>query len=253
MRTIRYEEIAEQLRGRIVDGEFARGRLLPSESQLAAEHQASRVTVRKALELLRSERLLSSRKGLGWFTAGDPLRQSLARLATIEAQLDAAGVVSQRRILDFRFRAAPARVKAALCAERVLEVSRVNLADGEPFARVTVWCPESLASDLSMADVERAPFHELLRVQLARATQTIAAAIASNSDAQLLHLPAGAPVLECSRTTFGATGAAVLYAEHLFAGHRTEFFVELADAGGDHSIAPSGMRLSGEPRLQADR
>ena len=38
----------------------------------------------------------------------------------------------------------------------VLEVRRLNLADGEPFARVTVWCPDDLGAQLSRADVERA-------------------------------------------------------------------------------------------------
>ena len=43
----------------------------------------------------------------------------------------------------------------------MLEVRRLNLADGQPFALVTVWCPEELGAELSRADVERASFLEL--------------------------------------------------------------------------------------------
>ena len=48
MRSIRYQEIADELRGRARAA--APGSLLPSESELSAEFAASRVTVRRALE-----------------------------------------------------------------------------------------------------------------------------------------------------------------------------------------------------------
>jgi GntR family transcriptional regulator len=241
VRKVRYQEIAGELRRRVAGGEFAGGGLLPSEAQLAVTFAASRVTVRRALEELHDEGLIDSRQGLGWFAAADPLRQSLGRLGTIEAQLADAGIASERRVLDFGFVTAPARVRKILGVRRVLEVRRCNLADSRPFARVTVWCPERLGKGLSLADVERAPFYELLDAQLGGATQTIAAAAATNDDAELLEVPAGSPVLMCRRTTRTVAGDAVLYSEHVFAGHRTEFVVELPVA--DRSMAPSGLRL----------
>jgi DNA-binding GntR family transcriptional regulator len=51
----------------------------------------------------------------------------------------------------------------------------------------------------------------------------------------------GAPVLLCRRTTRTVAGEPVLYSEHVFAGHRTEFVVDLPVA--DRSMAPSGLRL----------
>ena len=201
MRNVRYQQIAGELRRRVAAGEFAGGGLLPSESQLAAAFASSRVTIRRALEELHDEGLIDSRQGFGWFVAADPLRQSLGRLGTIEAQL----------------------------------------ADAHPFARVTVWCPERLGKDLSLADVERAPFYELLDAQLGGASQTIAAAAANEEDARLLEVPAGSPVLLCRRTTRTVAGEPVLYSEHVFAGHRTEFVVDLPVA--DRSMAPSGLRL----------
>ena len=130
-RTIRYQVIADDLRRRVVSGEFPAGNLLPSESELSAEYAASRVTVRRALEALRSERLVDSRQGFGWFVAADPLRQELHRLGTIESQLRAAGLASERRILSFSFIEASPRVRDILGERQVLEVRRLNLADGQ--------------------------------------------------------------------------------------------------------------------------
>ncbi|MGI9623905.1 MAG: GntR family transcriptional regulator, partial [Acidimicrobiales bacterium] len=96
-RSIRYRVIAETLRSRIEAGELGPGQVLPSESSLSSEFDASRVTVRKALELLREDGLLSSQQGAGWFVAVDPLRQSLGRLGTIEAQLQDSDRSSERQ------------------------------------------------------------------------------------------------------------------------------------------------------------
>ena len=240
MREVRYRAIAAELRQRIEGGELAAGALLPSESELSAAYGVSRVTVRKALELLRDEGLIDARQGFGWFVASDPLRQSLGRLGTIEAQLTALGVESERRVVGFRFVAAPARVRRLL-GETVLEVRRVNLADGQPFARVTVWCREDVGARLSRADVETSPFYELVDVPIGGATQTIGAAAAGPDDAELLAVPVGSPVLRCERVTRDVDERPVLVSEHVFPGHRTEFVVELPHV--EPSISPSGLRL----------
>jgi GntR family transcriptional regulator len=241
VRQTRYQTIADEIRGRITAGEFSAGRMLPSEADLSGSFAASRMTVRRALEQLRSEGLVDSRQGLGWFVATDPLRQSLAQLGTIESQLAEEGLTSTRRILDFRFLAAPERVREILGCDTVLRVRRLNLADDHPFAVVTVWCPEQLGADLSRTDVERFPFYDLISVELGGAVQTIAAAVADARDAELLGIPAGAPVLRCERITESEGGRAVLVSEHVFPGHLTEFVVHLPRA--QSSMAPSGLRL----------
>jgi GntR family transcriptional regulator len=241
-RRIRYREIADDLRGRIEGGDLRGRRLLPSESELSARYEASRVTVRKALDGLRAEGLIDSRQGFGWFVATEPIRQHLGRLGTIEEQLEADGRRSERRILDFGFVAAPPRVREVLGAEQVLRVARVNLADGEPFARVTVWCPEELGATLSRAQVAERTFLELLPVRLGGAVQTIEAQAASAEDAELLEIPPGSPVLVCERITSDEAGQPVLIAEHVFPGHRSAFTVDLPRPG-QASMAPSGLRL----------
>ena len=241
MRPIRYQLIADDLRRRIGEGDLDQVGVLPSEAELSAEYVASRVTVRRALETLRSEGLVESRQGFGWIVAGEPLRQDLSRLATIEGQLAAAGLRSERRILAFGFVAAPRRVRDLLGAPTVLEVRRVHLADGRPFARVTVWCPEELGASLSRDDVERASFLEQLPVGLGGATQTIGAEAASAEDAALLAVPEGAPVLVAERITRNDAGRPVLLSEHVFPGHRTRFAVELPVDDGQ--LNPTGVRL----------
>jgi GntR family transcriptional regulator len=241
VRTIRYQVIADALRQRVRAGEYAPGRVLPSEAELGVEFDASRVTVRRALEVLRDEGLVDARQGFGWFVATSPIPQPLGRLSTIEAQMAEQGIRAERRILEFAFVGANPHVRRILGVEQVLRVKRLNLADGEPFAVVTVWCPAELGEHLSRLDVERSPFYELLDVALAGATQTIGADAASVGDAGLLGIPPGSPVLRCERVTGGPDGRPVLISEHVFPAHRTQFVVDLPQA--ERSIAPTGLRL----------
>lgn len=241
VRTIRYREIAADLRSRIEAGEYTSGRLLPSEATLSGEYSASRVTVRKALEDLRGEGLVDSRQGFGWFVSAEAVRQPLAHLATIESQLAAEGKRSERRIVDFGEVDAPDDARTVLGADRVLRVHRVNLADGEPFARVTVWCPMDLAGGLTPTELAERSFYELLSVTLGGATQTIGADAADAIDADLLEIPIGSPVLVCTRTTRDRDHVPVLYARYVFPAHRTEFVVDLSRP--EVSIGPSGLHL----------
>jgi GntR family transcriptional regulator len=241
VREVRYRTIADELRSRIESGDPAGGRLLPSESELSGTYGVSRVTVRKALELLRDEGLIDARQGFGWFVAADPQHLTLGTLGTIEDQLSELGVKSERRVVGFRFVNAPPRARQVLGASTVLEVRRVNLADGVPFARVTVWCDEELGAHLSRAEVERAPFYEVLAVAIGRATQTIGAVAASSADATLLEVPVGSPMLRCERVTRDEDDQPVLLSEHVFPGHRTELVVELTRF--EPSMGPSGLRL----------
>ena len=239
MRSIRYQEIAAELRELVRDR--AAGTLLPSESELSARFGASRVTVRRALEVVRAEGLVAARQGFGWFVATEPVRQRLDHLGTIEDQLESGGRRAERRVTEFAFVDSPAHVEHVLGVDQVLRVKRLNLADGEPFAVVTVWCPAELGRRLSRADVEQRPFYELLAIPLRGATQTIGADAAEPADAALLGVPVGAPLLRCQRVTTDTTGRPVLMSEHLFPAHRTEFVVELPLA--EPSLTPAGLRL----------
>lgn len=240
-RVIRYRAIAADLRSRIESSRLGAGQLLPSESELSAEFDASRVTIRKALDELRKDGLVDSRQGFGWFVAADLVQQSLEQLDTIEAQLADSDRVSQREVVSFAFVEANEWVAAQLGAGKVLEVRRRNLVDGRPFGRVTVWCVEDLGSALSRADVESATFHELMPVTLGGATQAISARAAGREDAELLDIPVGSPVLVAERVTSDVDGRPVLASQHLYPGHLTEFVVDLPPS--PVSLSPAGLRL----------
>jgi GntR family transcriptional regulator len=228
---VRYLDLAEALRERIAAG--ATG-ALASEAELGREYGVSRVTVRRALDVLRDEGLVTARQGVGWFVAVDPVRQSLGRVTTVEAALEAAGARAERRVLEFAFEPAPADVAKALGLPsdgEVLRATRLTLADGEPFAVVTVWVPASIGAGLSRAEVERSTFYDLLPLQgvePGRIVQSITAVAADAPTARRLDVGVGAPLLAVRRVTYDRHGDAVIVAEHRYAAHLTALEVEFS-------------------------
>lgn len=63
----RYKEIADEVRRRIFDGEYPSETLIPDQNTLAEEFQVSRMTVKKALDIIATEGLIYRQRGSGTY------------------------------------------------------------------------------------------------------------------------------------------------------------------------------------------
>ena len=106
------EQLANDLRERIVAGEYKPGDKLPTEQKLAAEHGVSRTVVREAVAALRADGMIEARQGAGVFVlsreeAGSRPRLWDERAQTISSiieilelraavEIEAAGLAAQR-------------------------------------------------------------------------------------------------------------------------------------------------------------
>jgi GntR family transcriptional regulator len=131
-----YMQLAQQLREQIVDGRFGAGEALPSERDLCALMGASRVTVRKAIELLIDEGLLTRRQGSGTFVT--PRIQAQASFLTSFSEDAAARGDTTETIWMEKAEGEGSDEECRLLelspGARVLRLSRVRMAHGEPLA-----------------------------------------------------------------------------------------------------------------------
>lgn len=95
------EQVFEQIKQLILDGEWKSGDKLPSESELAGMFGVSRVTVRQALQKLNTMGLVETRLGSGTFVrevdAGSTM-QELLPTAYLSSSLEQ--IMEFRRIID---------------------------------------------------------------------------------------------------------------------------------------------------------
>lgn len=74
-----YQQIADDIRQRILDGDLQAGDKLPTESDLMAEYGVSRIVIRNATEVLKNEGLVTKQQGAGTFVREQrPLRKRLS-------------------------------------------------------------------------------------------------------------------------------------------------------------------------------
>ena len=75
-----YRQVADLLREGIERQDYAPGSTLPAESELAAEYGVSRVTINRAVQLLRGEGLVRVLRGRGTVVrAIPPIRRNSSR------------------------------------------------------------------------------------------------------------------------------------------------------------------------------
>ena len=92
------EELADMLLESIVDGQFPVESVLPSEGELALKYGMSRLTVREAVRILRSQNILTIHRGRGTFINPPQAWTSLAAVVRIEEHRSPSGGVSGRLI-----------------------------------------------------------------------------------------------------------------------------------------------------------
>jgi GntR family transcriptional regulator len=235
-RELRYLQIAAELRRQIASGDLAPGSLISSESSLARTHDASRITVRRALNELKTERLVDSRQGFGWYVATPALTQSLRDLTTLERQIRATGRTFQRELIAFARTQTPSGLQGFFDSSTVLEITRLDRIDGHPFATATVWVVADLVRDLTPEDIESRPLSEQLGVPLGGATETITAVGASASQARALAVRVGTPLLYVDRVIRDLAGRPILRSRAHYNPVLTEFVVELPPAGAGEDL-----------------
>lgn len=149
-----YEEVARQLREQILKGELSAGSRLPTEAELCEHFRVGRSTVREALRLLMSRRLVTTSRGVG---GGSSVAQLEAGDVT-EMLGDAIVLLkrSDRTSLDELYE-----------VRDLLEVSAARLAalrrSAEQLARLRASVPDSPSALRTGALLEaNLAFHELL-------------------------------------------------------------------------------------------
>ena len=84
-----YQQIADQIRERILDGEWSSGERIPSIRDFAVSVGVNPNTVTKSYQSLLDRQIIENQRGLGYFVAADAKQKILdeIRAAFIEEEL----------------------------------------------------------------------------------------------------------------------------------------------------------------------
>ncbi|WP_327150180.1 GntR family transcriptional regulator [Nocardia sp. NBC_01329] len=247
-----HARVTAALRERIRLGELPAGASLPSESELCHEFGASRGTVRTALATLRHEGLIGGGQGRRPVVRETAVVQPFETLLSFTAWAERIGRTPGQRTVEIARRGATADAAAALRIEEgtpVIEVLRLRLLDGEPVMVERAAFVESAGRLLFDFDPDTASIYAHLAglgVDLHSARHTIDAVGADETDATLLGIAAGSPLLRERRHTSSAAGAPIEYGEDRYRPDRVAFTIDNTRPASEGAVRDLRVRKHAE-------
>lgn len=232
-----YRDLYYNLKQSIKEEIYPVGSLLPSEPILEKKYGVSRVTVRKAISLLSSEGYVKATQGKGTEVLEFTTTQKLNRITSITETLKAKGhnVTTQGMSID-RIPASTQIAKELQIKENepVYCLQRVQCADGIPCVIMTNYLKVSMVPDFEKYAGSFTSLYSFLEdtyhVAFDNAVERLTAISANFTDAQILRINIGAPLL-CSKRTCNTISGPFEYSINKLIPDKYEYIVYLQGRG----------------------
>jgi GntR family transcriptional regulator len=217
-----YTQIKDMLRERILDGSYQPHQQMPSESDMIASFNVSRITVRQALNDLQNEGLIFKIHGKGTFVSKPKAFQDLGKLQGFGEAMRQMGYETFSRVIGIKAVAASPQVAEKLGLgprARVTELKRVRFLNREPISLDISYLPLAIGERLAKEDLAVRDVFLILEndygLSLGHADLQIGSTLADEPLARQLRVEEGSPVLFIERLTCAADGRPIDY-EHLY-------------------------------------
>lgn len=214
-----WASIGADLAERVARGEFADG--FPGELELAETYGVSRGTIRNALRPLRETGSVTAARGKKPRVIVGGMGSTFGPVYSLVASVQESGMSQRSVVLDRRIVTDP--VTAGLLSlpptEELLKLSRLRLADDEPFAVDHVWLPADRVRPLLDVDFAETALYKELRercgITVDGGLEELRADTATPLDVERLGCALGAPMFRIQRIGYHRGTAIELRCSHI--------------------------------------
>lgn len=221
-----YRQLMQRLRGDIASGTYPVHSRIPSEQELCAAYQVSRVTVRKALAELTREGLLRRMQGKGTFVCAPRIQQSLKDVNSFHDACRLMGSTPGTKLVSAQVIRAEGDMVTdlRLTDGTAVEVVRLRLADDQPVMLETNRF--SMAYEWLLEEKLSGSLYQLLEkrgVLASRGIHEISLCYASAQQARLLGVNPGDALLQLEQVIYDQHGAPLHTSHQVIRGDRFTF------------------------------
>ena len=230
-----YHQLYSVLKAAILDGTIAFDAQMPTEQQLAATFDVSRITAKRAMDELAAENLIARFRGKGshviYQYKPQPVRAPLVGMLENLIEMGKHSIV---RVLSVEEAVPPRDVREKLglneqeTAHKLVRV-RSN-EEGEPFAYYVSWTL-GVKKGFTKRKLESTPRLDVLRangIQLNKVEQVLSAESASVQVAHELGVDPGTALLSIRRLTYNEKGIVIDVLDCLYNPKRFQYAMELS-------------------------
>lgn len=203
-----YREVKRLLTQSLIEGEWPAGAALPSETRLAQRYNVSIGTLRKAIDELVAERIVTRHQGRGTFVATHNASRLMFHFFHIVGR-DGVKEYPTTRTLSFRkgkAAAEEARRLAIVPGDAVLRIRNLLSLGTSPVILDEIVLPHALFPDLTEKTFtarDNTIYHlyqTRYGINVVRSSERLSATLADPEAAKLLRVKKGAPLLAINRT-----------------------------------------------------
>jgi GntR family transcriptional regulator len=204
-----YVQLRDELRTQILDGRLKALARLPSEAELTERYAVSRITVRQALNDLHKEGLIVKVHGKGTFVSQPKVAQDVTRLKGLAEAMFGEGHDVHNRTLSLKDVAASVEVAERLAVPAkspVTEIKSLRYLDRQPISVDVSYVPRQVGDRLKKLDLPARDIIDIyesdLGLAIGYAELMIEATSADKTQAKLLRIEPGAPILHIQRVIY---------------------------------------------------
>ncbi len=202
-----WQSVRAELQRRISQRIWPPGQLIPTEAELAREFGCARATVSRAMRELADAGQIDRRRKAGTRVVHTPVRRASFEIPIIRLEVESRGAAWSQRILESRTLKPPVLIANRLMlpdGHPALHLRCLHFADRQAFVYEDRWINIEAVPTIASADLQAISANEWLVQQapFTRGEFNLSAAAASSTEAKLLDVPVGAPLLIIERITF---------------------------------------------------
>lgn len=204
----KYTQIKEELKRKILVGEWKPNSMIPTESQLCEQFAVSRITVRTAIEELQQEGYIQKIQGKGTFVRGGAIEQRLSKFYSFGDELKKRGYQEVATMIEFLEVEADEDLADHLKiipGEKVYKITRTRSVESGPYALETSYIPVADAPGMTEEEVNHFGLYKSMAAKGCYVQTAIESFTAVNLDqyqADLLETEINKAAISLIRTTF---------------------------------------------------
>jgi DNA-binding GntR family transcriptional regulator len=222
-----YRTVHQELRERIVNGQYAPGAILPSERRLIDEFGVSLITIRRAMDELVLDGLIERRQGVGSFVR-DRARGVVVGMSSFTTDVLTGRLRLVRTLLeDAQVPASPevARRLSVQEGSMLRHLVRLDSEGGTPLSVDEVFAPPAAAASITAEMAGSPSFLYLWQVKaglsLRRAEYEVSVQLPGEADQALLFAAPDTPLLVTAELIFEEEARPVAWIVTRYRGDRT--------------------------------
>lgn len=230
-----YQQIAENLKNRIEQGEFVSGQCLPSEAKLCEHYGVSRPTVRSAIAELVEQEILVTYQGKGAFVRGVKISSNLNTFKGFTYFCKENNIETSNHVLE-KVTMSPSQMlqkKLELSeGEEVVYLKRLRYVNQKPVMIEHIFIPSDEYGFLINADMENASLYEKIEEHVDIKIQDncytsimLETNITTEEEMKILDLEDPQAVFVLSETVYMNTGKPFHFTKQILLGDYFKFFL----------------------------